>query len=146
MVLLGAGASADAGLPLAAGLTSKLMNRVKDAAGPFGRELATSVRALNFVVASMVAFDGRQGADPTVLPDIERVVSAVKLLSERDDLEVTPYITGWDPTVERLEELAIPIPPRYGRTLTDAILRQRNGRPDPDANTVEKLLREAVVA
>lgn len=88
--LLGAGASAEAGLPMAPELTGAAIDELNSS----NSELAG---ILNYVVGAMVAHDTRNGARPDILPGIERVVSAVELLSKRDELEVTPFVRAWNP-------------------------------------------------
>lgn len=145
MFLLGAGASAEAGVPLATQLTALLTERVNDDTDDtFGRRFGSIVRALNFVLAALLAHDARNGANPMVLPDIERVVSAVSLLSSRDDLEVAPFILNWDQSVDALELRATPPPAFIGRKLASAILRTRNGKPDPDIGGIERVIKSAV--
>lgn len=145
--LLGAGASFDAGLPLASELTARLIDRVNnDSSDTFGRKFASTVRALNFIVASMLAHDGRRGANPTVLPDIERLVSAVKLLGERDDLEVAPFITSWDATVDALDVKAAQVPTMFGRNFAGAVLRRGRDRLDPDHQKIESLIKSVIDA
>jgi hypothetical protein len=124
MYLLGAGASADADIPLASQLTQKLTELVNAGRGD--------------------SHDGRSGANPTVLPDIERVVSAVELLSKRGDLEVAPFITAWDSTVDSLELARLEMPHRLGGKLRVAI--QGSPRHGPSDHDVEKLLTELIDA
>lgn len=95
--LLGAGASIPAGLPLARDLTRMMLRELGD-----GRRRELSA-ALNYVVGAIVGHDSRSGGDPSMLPDIERVVSAVALLADRDNLEVAPFV-DWDATVTSLEK------------------------------------------
>ena len=149
MHLLGAGASADAGAKLARELTPTLVERVNnDPNDRFGRQLSTQVRALNFVVSAIVGHDGRtSGADPTRLPDVERMVSAVRLLSDRSDLEVNPFIAAWDPTVASLEEGSAGGSPQAARDLIAALNRRHpNGTPSPDARGVDRALGKASLA
>lgn len=94
--LLGAGASMDAGLPLASGITSLALEHLNDNSQPSERDLAG---VLNFVVAAMVAHAARHGGRPDQFPDIESVVSAVDLLASRSDVELTPFVQSWDPGV-----------------------------------------------
>lgn len=150
MFLLGAGASKEAGVRLARELTEHIVHRINDAPGDgFGRRFATEVRALNFVISAMLAYDGRKsGADPTRLPDIERVVSAVRLLSDRAQLEVTPFIAAWDATVDSPEESALPpTGHQIGRELLSAVTSQsttRHTRNPGDPRRIEAALRKAV--
>lgn len=96
--LLGAGASKDAGLPLASQMTKQLVENLSRRPG--GADVA---RAMNYVVSSIVAQRGRQGLSPAVLPDVETVASTAELLATRDNVELTPFVQAWDPTVEALD-------------------------------------------
>lgn len=92
--LLGAGASKNAGLPLASEMTGMVLEHF-NTEGSIPRYGPT----LNFVVSAMIAHAGRSGRRPDQLPDIESVVSAIDLLSQRTDLELTPFVQSWDPGV-----------------------------------------------
>lgn len=150
MFLLGAGASKDAGVPLARELTERILRSINDPGkDTFGRRFATEVRALNYVVSAILAYDGRkEGADPSQLPDIERVVSAVRLLSDRERLEVTPFIAFWDATVDTLEERpASSVGHNIGGELLAAITNRsanRHSKSPGDPRKIEIALRKAV--
>ena len=92
MFLVGAGASFDGGLPLSRDIT-------RLALGELGshRVQAEIATALRYVCGALIKFDTDRGGSPTDLPDIERLVSAVELLSKRNGLEVSPFIGSWDP-------------------------------------------------
>jgi hypothetical protein len=75
-VLLGAGASADAGLPMARELTQRALT----AAGSRAVRRDANGAVLQFVAAAMQLSDVRQGGSAMELPDIERLVSAVRML------------------------------------------------------------------
>lgn len=101
LVLLGAGASADAGLPMANSLTDCALK----AAASYEDE-GRSARALNYVVAAMQLWDVRFGRALSDGIGIERLVSAVELLANRSSLEVAPFIYSWDGSVAGQEESA----------------------------------------
>lgn len=94
MVLLGAGASVDAGVPATFDLTEELVRSIQ------GRTGSTVAQALNFVCGTLIAYDTAQGRDPYAGLDVERVFTAVELLAERRDLEVTPFVAAWHPAVD----------------------------------------------
>lgn len=64
-VLLGAGASADAGLPLTTALAEMIVRDVNASARLAGGALPNSVRALNFVYGSTVGYQAEDGSDPS---------------------------------------------------------------------------------
>lgn len=92
--LLGAGAARDAGVPLARELTGTMLQSVPSEAASYQQSLA-----LNFVVSALMAERGRHGRSPLEYPDIETVASAIALLADRDNVELTPFVQSWDPGV-----------------------------------------------
>src|SRR5215216_7428160 len=77
VVLLGAGASADAEVPTAFELTERILCELTE----------DSRRALNSVCERLTENWGGL--------DVERVFSAVELLAERERLEITPFVDRW---------------------------------------------------
>lgn len=98
MILLGAGASADARIPTTTALTQALAERISEVSDDHSR-------LLNYVVSTLVAHDAATlGADPhSHRIDVERVFSAIELLSERKTLEVTPFVAQWDKFIDQTE-------------------------------------------
>lgn len=95
-VLLGAGASFDAGIPLTADLTEQVLasvNRSPDAREPW-------VKAINFAHAAMFGYAGRDGSNPIGTVNIERLISALRLLRGREGHEAAPFVSSWrDPVL-----------------------------------------------
>jgi SIR2-like domain len=128
-VLLGAGASREAGLPLSSDLTREIHSLITSS--PPIRRNSEVAEALNFVCGTLIKYDSDRGGSPDKFPDIERLVSAVELLGARDTLEVTPFVDSWDPFVERIDRPHIE--PFFNNTFRDAIaqsLSPRGGQPD----------------
>jgi hypothetical protein len=96
VVLLGAGASAEAGLPTAFEMTDVISAQLKEALPSYDRSLEVALR----YVCEML---GSYGEGSHRL-DIERVFSALELLAEREELEITPFVRGWDNGVLQSEE------------------------------------------
>ncbi len=94
-VLLGAGASGDAGLPMTGELTQRLVARL-GGQSPAGR-------ALNYVCSALIGHRGASGGDPYAALDVERVFTAVQLLATRADHEVAPFVNAWHPGVEAFD-------------------------------------------
>lgn len=90
-VLLGAGASVDAGIPL----TSQLAQMIVQAANAESGAAESWVRALNFVYGSMVGYQAETGGNPLGAVNIERLVSAVRLLQARNTHEAAPFVATW---------------------------------------------------
>jgi hypothetical protein len=95
LVLLGAGASVEAGIPATFDMTNEIVSRVGRMA--YNAQIA---QALNFVCGALVAYDTASGKSLYGGLDVERVFSAVELLAERRELEVTPFVSSWHPAVD----------------------------------------------
>lgn len=95
-VLLGAGASFDAGIPLTAALTEQVLasvNRLSESREPW-------VKAINFAHAAMFSYAARDGSNPIGTVNIERLISALRLLHGREDHEAAPFVSSWhDPVL-----------------------------------------------
>jgi hypothetical protein len=96
LVLLGAGASVDAGLPTTADLTRLLDDQVAL------RQQRPLLDAFRYVVGGLTWGASRSGGSPFEPPDVESVMAAVRMLGSRSALEVAPFVS-WEPTLERLE-------------------------------------------
>src|SRR5262249_37314394 len=90
--LLGAGASAEAGVPTSVPLTKAIVDRLNE--GRSGPDQAVS--ALNFVCGVLIASEGAIGESTFEGLDVERVFAAVELLARRRDLEVSPFVSLWN--------------------------------------------------
>lgn len=93
-VLLGAGASADAGLPLTSRLAEIVVSRANE---PQKRERGGRdwVPTLNFVYGAMVGHQAENGSNPLASVNIERLISAVRLLKDAQAHEVAPFVASW---------------------------------------------------
>lgn len=95
LLLLGAGASVEAGIPATFEATEQIVSRI----GSLARHSRLS-QALNFVCGALLAYDSAEGASPYTGLDVERVIAAVELLAERRELEVSPFVSSWHPAVD----------------------------------------------
>lgn len=77
--------------------------------------------ALNYVVAALQLHDSRRGARLADGIGIERLVSAVELLSSRDTIEIAPFIHEWDASVSALESTRAYVDARLVRKLHQAV-------------------------
>lgn len=106
-VLLGAGASRDAGLPLTEELAQKLVESFDTELAEMGRwERARQepiVRALHVVYGAMVSHATENGASPLSAVNVERLVSAIRLLRDRRSHEAAPFVSSWRPAVEAVD-------------------------------------------
>jgi hypothetical protein len=91
-VLLGAGASADAGIPTTIGMTDEIIQRV---------ERTDRALLLQFIRHTLEADLARRahGAPswerPEVRVDVERLFAALDLLIDRDEQPWSPFVTAW---------------------------------------------------
>jgi hypothetical protein len=101
IVLLGAGASADAGVPMSRAMTQAIVESIAHS-----RRNARAAAALNYVCAALMAYDAQQsGTSPFGGVDVERVFAAVQMLQERQhDLEIAPFVASWQPAVDGLDQ------------------------------------------
>lgn len=95
-LLLGAGSSVGAGLPLTASLAKEIIAAAND---PMRSEYGDqdAVGALNYVYGAMVGYHANYGEDPLQAVNIERLVSALRLLKDRTHHEVAPFVDSWNP-------------------------------------------------
>jgi NAD-dependent SIR2 family protein deacetylase len=118
--LLGAGASAEAGIPMSFEMT----RQITEAIG-VGRLHSREAAALNFVVAQLLALDAAEiGASPYEGLDVERVFAAVQLLAQRQSLEVTPFVASWLLAVDAVEGspmLAQQFDSQFASTISSAL-------------------------
>ena len=120
VVLLGAGASKEAGIPTTFEVTQQLVERV--ASKPRNAPLAS---ALHFVCGALLAYDAADGTSPFNSLDVERVFAAVQLLGERRTLEVTPFVASWHPAVDALDQPPSTSEMSFDRDLADGLARLR---------------------
>ena len=106
-VILGAGASADANLKLTADLAKAI---VEEANAP--RRLLASdrdwIQALNAVYAGMVNYQTIHGGNPLTSVNIEMLISAIRLLRERDSLEIAPFVGSWSAGISDFTSTSLP--------------------------------------
>lgn len=114
MLLLGAGASVEAGVPGAYKMTAEILERFNDEDNYDNRKYA---EVLNFVVGGLLSAAGKRNSNPlTNGVNVEDLFNAVLLLSERDTLEVSPFVDSWDSMIEAFDKVT-PSPPRLDKLL-----------------------------
>jgi hypothetical protein len=111
LILTGAGACADGGIPTTLELTRRL-----DEALLVRRDEPILSQVYRYVVGGLLMAKGLAGGSPFEGLNVEEVFSAVDLLARRDGLEAAPFIGSWHTGVQSLDHL----PPDVGR-LSDAI-------------------------
>lgn len=125
VVLLGAGASADAGLPLTSDLAANIVDKANEVVGN-GPVKPDWVRAINAVYAGMVGYQGARGGNPRSAVNIETLISAVRLLGNRDAHEVAPFVASWSPALSDFGSSSLPT--RSGKAILDAVGKARGSR------------------
>lgn len=118
VVLLGAGASVDAGIPASAALTTTLIECVRrTSASPVVADALDYVRsallghnarlALERTLSKPLASSFDQGTEggsgDTSVVDVEMLLRAVDQLARRNQLELRPFISSWDSTIQHLD-------------------------------------------
>jgi SIR2-like protein len=152
LVLLGAGASAEAGVPMSFDMTERIVELI--GRNRSGDQLS---EALNFVCGQLMAHQAVSGKSPYEGIDVERVFSAVELLAERSKLEVTPFVSSWHPAINTWDRPSLPtgfdsdlaaalfdqFPTDRGRDLIVSVIRAVMGNDETGA-TYERLARSMV--
>lgn len=98
-VLLGAGASVDAGVPVSTQLTRAIAEAVDIVGRPWRNQTAM---ALNVAIGAIVAHDTARGVGAYDGIDVERLFSAVEMLADRDGVEIAPFVASWNPALTGL--------------------------------------------
>lgn len=136
-VLLGAGASREAGLPMSYGLTQRITEAVEER---HGRYYGTS-QALNVAIGAMIANDTGRGLGAFSGIDVERLFSAVQMLAQRDEVELSPFVASWNPALEAVGR-SRGMPSFFGKNLKEEIFKDR----DTFGGGLERLFKDGVEA
>ena len=96
LILLGAGASVEAGVPTAGQMTDVIVTEIENnqRAGMDG-----SVKALHYVIGQIIGYATAHGGRHNDPVDVEELFTAVQLLADRYNLEVAPFVEAWKPEV-----------------------------------------------
>jgi hypothetical protein len=115
-VLLGAGASVEAGVPASYEMTEQIVKAIN--AGQT-YQADHQAWALNFVCGALQAHSTAQRGSYLEGLDVEYVAAAVSLLAERDEHEATPFVSAWHPAIEEIDQS--PSPPFFETTIKRAL-------------------------
>jgi hypothetical protein len=122
-----AGASADAGLLLTSNLAGAIVDKANyNGDDRYGRAKPDWVRALNGIYAGMVGHQGAQGENPRLAVNIETLISAVRLLKDRDSHEVAPFVASWAPALSTFGSASVS--DSHGAAIIKAIEQAIGGR------------------
>src|SRR5688572_3162032 len=95
VVLLGAGASVDSGLPTAFGLTERVYD-VLESNPRAGKE----AKLFGFIVAKLILRQARKSLSPFTKIDIESVYDSLKRFLNKDRDIISEFVTNWDSVPE----------------------------------------------
>lgn len=105
MLLLGAGASVEAGIPDAGGMTAKIAELFRD------RVEGRYAHAINFIIGGLLFQKGVRNEYPIDSRiNVEDLFNAVRLLRDRHQLEAAPFVGSWHALIEELDTEP-PLPP-----------------------------------
>lgn len=105
--LFGAGASVDAGIPTAVGMTKSIVGLFNKPQG----SLAEYRHIVNFIIGGLLFRKGERDINPLAAGvDVEDLFNAVLLLSDRDSLEMSPFVNLWHPMVEAFDRVRPELP------------------------------------
>jgi hypothetical protein len=100
VVLLGAGASADAGVATSFEMTDAIARGIRRASRRMSNRVDSDlVEAFDYVCDRLHASSSTAGSRYDL--DVELVFSTVELLAERESLEVTPFVAAWQSDVDQ---------------------------------------------
>lgn len=102
MILLGAGASIEAGVPGAYKMTTKMLELFEK-----DRHSGKSTEVLRFVIGGLLFQLGIEGKNPFDGVNVEDLFNAVQLLAKRNELEASPFIGSWHQRVNDLDSFEI---------------------------------------
>jgi hypothetical protein len=122
MLLLGAGASVEAGVPGAFEMTGRIMSHFRG-----DSSLTKHASVLSFVTGGLLFKKGIQGQDPlTSGVNVEELFNAVQLLSERNTIEAAPFVGSWHAMVDELDKVAAPTAEinRHSRIIYEGVAKE----------------------
>src|SRR4051812_10280754 len=96
VVLLGAGASVEAGLSTSAQLTERIYQDISAS-----RMTSEYARALGYVISRLQVRNTKMGLSPYHPIEIEELFDALNLLYRRDSLLISEFVERWDSSVEK---------------------------------------------
>lgn len=99
MLMLGAGASFDGGVPSAYNMTKAIADQFRN-----DPQLQRYARVVTFVIGGLLFETGKSGQDPlTAGVNVEDLFNAVQLLAERHTLEAAPFVGSWHAMVDEFD-------------------------------------------
>jgi hypothetical protein len=106
ILLLGAGASIEADVPGAFEMTKSILAKFRTKTG-----LKKHSHALSFVAGGLLFSAGQNNKNPLEsMINIEDLFNAIKLLAERNSLEIAPFVGSWHSFIDELDKTYPPMP------------------------------------
>jgi NAD-dependent SIR2 family protein deacetylase len=100
MLLLGAGASVEAGVPHATRMTEEILRRFRER-----QDLQEYGHILSFAIGGLLFQSGIRDSNPFDGVNVEDVFNAVLLLSARHKLEAAPFVGSWHHMVDEFDRI-----------------------------------------
>lgn len=136
MLLLGAGASIEAGVPDTYRLTRAIAEKFRSRRG-------SAWQVITLAIGGLLFQEGARGRDPLTGVNVEELFSAVELLANRTRIEAAPFIGSWHSAVEELDRGSVPRARLHA--LQRAFFNQSNRRVNPFHNSNESDIDREVV-
>ncbi len=147
MILLGAGASVEAGVPGAYDMTREIAARFQS-----DEELQRYAPVLSFVIGGLLFQQGIRGNNPYDGVDVEELFNAVQLLESRSTLEAAPFIGSWHPMISEFDKISPPTTRLHQlhriifKSVTDEVLKAFPNRPPAFADKhIDKAIDKVIV-
>lgn len=117
MLLFGAGASKEAGIPTTYELTNKIAEEFRNQS-----DLQRHSHVVSFVLGGLLFNQGIRGSDPlTSGVNVEEFFNAIQLLADRNTLEASPFVGSWHYMVEEFDKIQPPAP--HAKKLQEIIFK-----------------------
>jgi hypothetical protein len=99
-ILLGAGASVDAGVPTTTDMTAKMLSHFEDPRQRSGK----TAKIIKFVGGGIQMMRGTEGESPLKGLDIEELFATVEMLADRHSLPIAPFVAQWHTAIDEVDE------------------------------------------
>lgn len=104
MLLFGAGASVEAKVPAAYGLTGKIVDEFRSSP-----DLERYAQVVSFVIGGLLFDKGIHGQDALKCGiNVEEFFNAVEMLANRSTLNATPFVGSWHAMIEEFDKIEPP--------------------------------------
>jgi hypothetical protein len=146
MLLLGAGASIEAGVPGAYSMTQKIASLFRE-----NWQLQRYSPVISFAIGALLFQQGVRGGNPFDGVNVEELFNAVQLLAEHHTLEGAAFVGSWHAMVEELDKINPP-PPRFDRVtqiIYESVTKEIMAALDQnisssDASNIDRTLESAI--